>query len=88
MVSQIVAAVIFVSMFVLIVSEKFERHVITLVCAWLTLVLVFGVCMRSADAAMEALSLQSIFRPEFWYQAGGGAAPSASTGRRSSLSPA
>ena len=72
MVSQIVAAVIFVSMFVLIVSEKFERHVITLVCAWLTLVLVFGVCMRSADAAMEALSLQSIFRPEFWYQAGGG----------------
>lgn len=77
MVSQIVAAVIFVSMFVLIVSEKFERHVITLVCAWFTLVLVFGVCMRSADAAMEALSLQSIFRPEFWYQASEG---SSSTG--------
>lgn len=72
MVAQIAASFIFVSMFVLIVSEKFERHTTTLVCAGLTLVVVFGLCLHSADAALEALSLHSIFRPEFWYQVGGG----------------
>lgn len=72
MAAPIVACVIFVSMFVLIVSEKFERHIITIVCACLTIVLVFGLCMRSGGAVLEALSLHSIFRLEFWYQMGGG----------------
>lgn len=70
MLAQVMASIIFVAMFVLIVSEKIERHYVTLGCALLTLVVVFGLCMGSTDAILEALSLHSIVRPEFWYQAG------------------
>ena len=42
MIAQILAVVIFVAMFILIVLEVWERHVITLGCGVLTLVLVFG----------------------------------------------
>lgn len=70
MVPQIAAVVIFLIMFLLILMEKFERHIVTLVCGLLTLIVVFGLCMASTDAIREALSLHSIFRPEFWYQAG------------------
>lgn len=70
MVAQILAVVIFVAMFALIVSEKIERHIVTLGCGALTLVLVFGVCMRSLDAVIETLNVHSIFTPEFWYTAG------------------
>lgn len=53
MVAQILALTIFVVMFGLIISEKFERHVITLVCGLATLVLVFGVAMHSMDAILK-----------------------------------
>lgn len=76
-IAQIVAAGIFLVMFGLIVTEKFPRHLVTLVCGLLTLLLVFGVCMRSETAAWEALSLYSIVSPSFWISHGGG---SASTG--------
>ena len=45
------AIIIFVAMFILIVTEKFERHYITLASGLLTLVLVFGVAMRDFGAA-------------------------------------
>ena len=43
MAAQIAAVTIFLVMFLLIILEKFERHIITLGCAALTLILVFGV---------------------------------------------
>lgn len=70
MIAQIVAVVIFLSMFVLIVTEKMERHIVTLGCGFLTLVVVFGICMHSGAAVWEALSLHSIIQPSFWYQIG------------------
>lgn len=70
MVAQILAVVIFVAMFALIVSEKIERHIVTLGCGALTLVLVFGVCMRNINAIIETLNVHSIFKLEFWYTAG------------------
>ena len=70
MVAQILAAVIFVLMFVLIVADKIERHIVTLVCGLLTLVIVFGLCMHSVPAIWETLNVRSIFTPEFWYAAG------------------
>ena len=75
--APIAATVIFLIMFFLIVSEKVERHIATLGCGLLVLVVVFGFCMHSGGAVWEALSLYSFFRPEFWYQIGGG---STSTG--------
>ena len=70
MLSQLLAIAIFLAMFTLIILDKAPRHIITLSCAAVTLFLVFGLCMHSAEAAEEALDLSSIFQPEFWYNAG------------------
>lgn len=70
MIAQILAVIIFVVMFVLIITEKFERHIITLCCGLLTLVVVFGVCMQSMPAVIETLNIHNIFTVDFWYQAG------------------
>lgn len=68
--AQILAVLIFIAMFVLIVMDKIERQVITLVCGLLTLVLVFGLGMHSMNAVIETLNLRNIFTVQFWYAAG------------------
>lgn len=78
MAAQILASALFLAMFILIITEIWERHVITLGCAALTLVLVFGVGMHSMSAVTETLNLQSIFTVPFWYN--GGSSESVSTG--------
>lgn len=82
MVAQILAVIIFLAMFVLIVLEVWERHIITLGCGLLTLVLVFGLGMHSMSAVLETLNLGSFFHKSFlvhggtvrrgfqWYQLG------------------
>ena len=57
-------------MFALIVSEKIERHLASLGCGLLMLILVFGVCMHSGSAVIDTLNVGSIFTPGFWYSAG------------------
>ncbi|MGN1059306.1 MAG: SLC13 family permease [Clostridia bacterium] len=69
-IAQAVAVVIFVAMFVLIVLDKIERHYVTLGCGLLTLVLVFGLLMRSWAAISYTLNLKSLFTQAFWFQAG------------------
>ena len=68
-IAQILALVIFVVMFIMIVMEHFERQNITIGCGILTLLLVFGFGMRSIDAVIDTLNLQSIFTVDFWYVA-------------------
>ena len=68
--AQILAVLIFVAMFVLIVIDKIERHIVTLACGALTLVLVFGVAMKNMDAVINTLNVKGIFTTEFWYAAG------------------
>lgn len=70
MIEQILAVVIFVVMFVLIVTDKFERQYVTLICGLLMIALVFGFCMRSTDAIWKTLNVQSIFSLDFWYSVG------------------
>ena len=70
MIAQILAVVIFLAMFILIITEVFERHIVTLGCALLSLVLVFGLGLHSMDAVIRTLNVQSIFTPGFWYTAG------------------
>ena len=65
--AQICAAVIFVVMFVLIVMDKIERHLVTLGCGLLTIVAVFGICMQSGGAIWETLSLSSFGDLGFWW---------------------
>lgn len=70
--AQAVIVLIFLAMFVLIVMDKIERHYITLGCGALTLIVVFGLCMRSMNAVVETLNVHSIFTTGFWYQASEG----------------
>lgn len=67
--AQIIAGLIFIVMFGLIITEKIERHITTLMCGAFTLVVVFGICMRSASAIWETLNFGSIFKLGFWYGA-------------------
>ncbi|MFR3284798.1 MAG: hypothetical protein ACLTR6_11045 [Clostridium fessum] len=53
MAAQILAVIIFIVMFGLIIWDHIERHIVSLGCGLLTLVLVFGVCMHSEAAAAE-----------------------------------
>ncbi len=73
MTAQILAALIFLSMFILIITEIWERHIITLACGILTVILVFGLSMHSMSAIIATLNLHSIFTVDFWYHAGEGA---------------
>lgn len=57
-------------MFALIITEKFERHLVTLACGAATLLIVFGLCMHSIDAVIETLNVHNIFTLEFWYESG------------------
>lgn len=70
MLAQVIAVTIFLIMFALIITDKIERHYVTLGCGLATLVLVFGVCMRDFEAAMETLNIAPIFTLGFWYEAG------------------
>ncbi|MCX4328363.1 MAG: SLC13 family permease, partial [Lachnospiraceae bacterium] len=70
MISQVLAVVIFVVMFILIVSEKIEKHIVTLSCGLLTMLLVFGISMHSMAAITETLNLHTIITKSFWYTSG------------------
>lgn len=70
MLAQVLAVTIFLAMFILIITEIWERHIITLASALLTMILVFGVGMRSLKAAIATLNIGGIFKADFWYHAG------------------
>ena len=70
MTAQLIAIIIFILMFLLIISEKIERHIVTLGCGAAMLVLVFGLAMHDAEAIWKTVNLKEIFTLHFWYQAG------------------
>lgn len=70
MAAQIVAIVIFVLMFVLLVTERFERHLVTVVCGAVSVIAVFIICMGDFRGAWEVLNLESFIKPGFWISTG------------------
>ena len=70
MLAQIAAIVIFVFMFLLLVSERIERHIVTLVCGSLSVVIVLLICMNDTAIAWEVISIESFLKPGFWYSTG------------------
>lgn len=70
MIAKIVAVSIFILMFVLIIMDKIERHIVTLVCGVATIGIVLGGCMHSMHAIIETLNVKGIFTLDFWYQSG------------------
>lgn len=69
--AQLFAVIIFLTMFILIITEKFERQWVTLVCGALTLFFVFGIgfgfSSKSVLAITETLNLKDVFSLGFWY---------------------
>ncbi len=70
MAAQITAIVIFVAMFILIILDKIEKHYVTLGCGLLTLVGVFGICMRDVQAVWNTINLKAFASMEFWHTSG------------------
>ena len=72
--AQVFATVIFLIMFYLIITEKFERHWITLVSSCFTLFFVFGIgfnfSQKTIVAIIETLNVNVIFSLGFWYSKG------------------
>ena len=68
--AKIFAVIIFLAMFFLIVTEKFERQWTTLVAGAATIIVVFLACMRSFAAVWRSLNIRTLFTLGFWY--GGG----------------
>ncbi|MCR5761817.1 MAG: citrate transporter [Treponema sp.] len=77
MLASIVALIIFIIMFGIIVSEKIERHIVSLACGFLMLVLVFGLCMHNFSAIWETLALADFTKVSFWYAGSEGESSSA-----------
>lgn len=67
--AQIFAIIIFMTMFIMIVLDKIERHYVTLGCGILTLIVVFGICMRNGTAIWQTIAIRDFVKPDFWYQA-------------------
>ena len=74
--AQLASGLIFLLMFILLIMERFERHITTLFCGALTLVVVFGICMGDIQAIWSTLNLNCFFHTEFWHHLGA-AEPSA-----------
>ncbi len=70
LVAQVFSIIIFILMFLIIISEKVERHIVTLISAGLMLIVVFGMCMHSFTAINEVLNLGGFFKTDFWYLTG------------------
>ena len=69
--AQIAALVIFIIMFVLIITDKIERQWVTLGAGVLTLIIVFGIIMQSPSAAWQTLNLTTFGDVGFWYVGSG-----------------
>lgn len=70
MIAQIAAITIFVVMFILIITEKIEKHYVTLASGLLTLIVVFGICLKDFGAMWDIVNLRSIASAEFWRTTG------------------
>lgn len=70
MLAQILAVTIFLVMFIMIITEKIERHYVTLGCGLATLIFVFGVAMQDLGAIWETLNIAPMFTLSFWYESG------------------
>lgn len=70
MLAQILSVTIFLVMFIMIITEKIERHYVTLGCGLATLIFVFGIAMKDLHAIWETLNIAPMFTLGFWYEAG------------------
>lgn len=74
---QVISVAIFVIMFAIIISEKIERHYVSLGAGFLMLVVVLGICMHSPSAIWDTINLKEFATKAFWIAKEEGAGSSA-----------
>ena len=74
---QVISVAIFVIMFAIIISEKIERHYVSLGAGFLMLVVVLGICMHSPSAIWDTINLKEFATKAFWIAKEEGAGNSA-----------
>ena len=67
--SQILALVIFVAMFITIVTGKVSRHIPALIGAACTIIIVFLITMKSPGTVLDVLNLEQLSHWSFWMPA-------------------
>lgn len=75
--AQMISVAIFVIMFGVIISEKVERHFVSLGAGALMLIIVMGIIMRSPIAIWNTINVKEFATVAFWYAKGESAGESA-----------
>ena len=70
--AAVFASIIFITMFVLIILDKWPREYSALGAAFLTIIVVFGLCMHSGEAILETFNFRTFAHAGFWYQSAPG----------------
>ncbi len=68
MLAAALAIIIFVVTLFFIITEKIERHWVSLASGALMLIIVFGFCMRDFYGIWNVIALNDLARPEFWFK--------------------
>ena len=68
--SQAAATIIFVIMFILLVTEWVPRQISTMVCGGVMLVVVFGLLLKDPQGIWNTLNLECFFHADFWISSG------------------
>lgn len=69
-IAQITAIGIFILMFIGILSERFERHQVSLFCGAAMLIIVVGMMMKDYEGLWKIMAFDEFVDPDFWYQKG------------------
>lgn len=67
-IAQVTAIGIFILMFVGILSERFERHQVSLFCGAAMLIIVCGMMMKDYKGLWDIMGFDEFINPNFWYQ--------------------
>ena len=68
LIAQITSIAIFILMFAAILSERFERHVVTLTCGAMMLIIVVGMMLKDYEGLWNIMAFDEFVDPNFWYQ--------------------
>ncbi|MBR2547935.1 MAG: citrate transporter [Eubacterium sp.] len=70
LIAQITAIGIFILMFAGILSERFERHQVSLFCGAAMLIIVCGMMLKDYEGLWKIMAFDEFVDPDFWYQRG------------------
>ncbi len=68
LIAQFTAIGIFILMFAGILSERFERHQVSLFCGAAMLIIVCGMMMKDYEGLWDIMGFDEFVDPDFWYQ--------------------